>query len=365
MRKTNGIFTKRDLLLCLFLITLSLTIACNSANRSTDTENQARTLNIYNWATYIDPKVLDDFQKKYNVTVKYDTFDSEDTLYAKLKPGNPGYDVIFPSDYMLRRMIKEEIVQPIDPAKIPNRKHLDPKFVNTPYDPENRYSLPYQWGMMGIGYNIKKTGSPIDSWAALFDPKYKNRVGLMDETRGTMGMVLLYLGFNPSTTDAAEINRARDFLIKHKDNIKAFVADSGQDVLNQGEIDLTNEWSGDMFQVMQENPDLRFAIPKEGSTVYTDLMAIPKGAPHKELAEEFMNFILEPEIGARISNFIHYGSPNLTARERKLIDAKDLKNPAIYPPPEIWAKLQYVDDVGPALSLYDRAWTEVKAAFGS
>jgi spermidine/putrescine transport system substrate-binding protein len=324
-----------------------------------------QTLNIYNWATYIAPEVLEEFQKTYKVKIKYDNFDSEDTLYAKLKPGNPGYDVIFPSDYMLRRMIKEEMLLPLDQSNIPNKKHLDPKFVNTPYDPGNRYSMPYQWGTMGIGYNIKATGGPVDSWSALFESKYKNKVGLMDEMRGTLGMVLLYLGYSPSTTNPAEINKARDFLIQHKDNIKAFVADTGQDVLNQGEIDLTNEWSGDMFQVMQENPDLRYVIPKEGTTVYTDLMAIPKGAPHKKLAEQFINFILEPKIGATISNFIHYGSPNLTARTQGLINAKDLNNPAIYPTPEIWAKLKYVDDVGAALTLYDKAWTEVKAAFGS
>ena len=350
---------------CLFLVTALSVISCNSTPQSTTVSTEGSTLNIYNWSTYIAPEVLEEFQKTYNVKINYDNFDSEDALYAKLKPGNPGYDVIFPSDYMLRRMIREEIVIPLDQSKIPNKKHLEPKFVDTPYDPGNRYSMPYQWGTMGIGYNIKATGGPLDSWSALFDAKYRGRVGLMDEIRGTMGMVLLYLGYSPSSTNPGEINQARDFLIRHKDNIKAFVADTGQELLNQREIDLTNEWSGDIFQAMQENPDLRYVIPKEGTTVYTDLMAIPKGAPHKELAEQFINFILEPKVGATISNFIHYGSPNLTARTQGLIDAKDLENPAIYPPPEIWAKLKYVDDVGPALTLYDQAWTEVKAAFAS
>ncbi len=349
-------FLKRSILyICLLVVTIAVSVACNPNSSFQKSSNEIQSLNIYNWATYIAPEVLSEFEKTYQVKIKYDNFDSEDTLYAKLKAGNPGYDLIFPTDYMLRRMIKEKMVLTLDPSNIPNQKHLDPKFLNTSYDPENRYSMPYQWGTMGIGYNVKTTGAAIDSWGALFDAKYKNKVALMDEMRGTIGMVLLYLGYSPSTTNPAEIDRAKDFLIQYKSNIKAFVADTGQDLVDRGEVVMTNEWSGDMFQVMQKNPDLRYVIPKEGTTIATDLMAIPTGAPHKKLAEQFINFILEPRIGAKISNFIHYGSPNLTAKTQGLIDAKDLNNPAIYPPSKLWAKLKSVDDVGAALQLYDRA----------
>jgi spermidine/putrescine transport system substrate-binding protein len=273
---------KRSILyICLFAIAIGLSVGCNPTPPSSTSANQ-QTLNIYNWATYIAPEVLTQFEQKYNTKIKYDNFDSEDALYAKLKPGNPGYDLIFPTDYMLRRMIKEEMVLPLDQNKIPNQKHLDPKFVNTSYDPGNKYSMPYQWGTMGIGYNIKITGKEIDSWGALFEPKYKNKVALMDEVRGTMAMALIYLGHNPSTINQTEINQAKDFLIKHKNNIKAFVADTGQDVLNQGEVALTNEWSGDIFQVMKQNPDLRYTIPKEGSTIpHSALQVLRQKSPFK------------------------------------------------------------------------------------
>ncbi|MEN9218317.1 MAG: spermidine/putrescine ABC transporter substrate-binding protein [Gloeomargarita sp. DG_2_bins_126] len=323
----------------------------------------ATTLSIYNWATYIAPQVLTDFEKKFNVQIKYDTFDSPDTLYAKLKPGNPGYDVIFPSDYLVARMIQEEMLLPLDAAQLPNRVHLSEKFRNPGYDPGNRFSMPYQWGTQGIGYNRKKTGKPIDSWSAMFDPQY--RVAWQEESRATLGTVLIALGLNPNTTEAREINRARDWLIQHRRNIVAFAPDTGEELLNQGEVVLALENSGDVFQVMAENADIAYTIPREGAILWVDNMAIPKGAAHVELAQKFINYLLEPQVAAQISNYTHYATPNQTAIQEKLIQEEDLRNPAIYPPPEVFAKLQVLQDLPPAvLKLYDAAWSEVKLRVG-
>jgi spermidine/putrescine transport system substrate-binding protein len=357
--------------LLLFLITALLAVACssstptNTADSPSPAENSSeKVLNVYNWSTYIAPEALAQFQKANNVKIKYDTYDSNENLYAKLKPGNPGYDVVFPGDYMVRRMVSEDMLEKIDLSQVPNMKNLDPKFVNPSYDPGNLHSLPYQWGTMGIGYNIQKTGGEIDSWKAMFDPKYQGKVAWLDDVRYTMGVVLMYLGLDPNTKVAGEINKAKDFILQHKDMIKAFAPDTGQNLLDQGEVDLTFEWSGDIFQVMEENKKLRYAIPKEGTIIWTDNMVIPKGAPHKELAEQFINFVLDPKVGATISNFIHYGSPNLEARKTGLINAEDLKNPEIYPPAAVYEKLKYLEDVGQASTLYDDAWTELKVAAG-
>ncbi len=308
--------------------------------------------------------MIKDFEKKYQVKVNYDTYDSAESLYAKLKAGNPGYDVAFPPDYMVETMIKEQMLEKLNTANIPNLKNIEPKFINPPYDPGNQYSIPYQWITLGIGYNLKKTGEEINSWSALIDPKYKGKVSLLDDSRHTMGAVLIYLGYNPNTKNPEEIKQARDFLIKNKDNIAAFAPDTGQQLLNQGEVNLTMEYSGDIFQVMAENPDLRYVIPKEGSIIGIDNMVIPKGAPNQQLAETFINFVLEPENSAKISNFIDYGSPNKVAIDQKLIEAENLKNPGIYPPREIFEKLQPIQDVGEANLLYDEAWTEVKVGVG-
>jgi spermidine/putrescine transport system substrate-binding protein len=272
--------------------------------------------------------------------------------------------VIFPADYMVRIMVSENILEPLNFQNIPNQKNLDARFINQTFDPGNKYSLPYQWGTMGIGYNLKATKGEINSWAAMFDPKYTGKIAWQDDARYTFAAVLMYLGFDPNTTNPEEINKARDLLIKSNNIIAAFVPDTGQALLDQGEVNVTMEWSGDLFQVMKENPNLRYAIPKEGTIVFSDNMAIPKGAPHKELAEKFINFVLQPEVGAQISNFTHYGSPNKAAIDQGLIDPKDLNNPQIYPSAEVFGKMKFLQDVGKATALYDRAWTEVKAGAG-
>lgn len=175
----------------------------------------------------------------------------------------------------------------------------------------------------------------------------------------------MYLGYDPNTINESELAKAKDFLIKNKDAIATFAPDTGQDLLDQGEVDIAVEWSGDIFQIMEENDKIRYVIPEEGTIVWTDNLAIPKGAPHKKLAEQFINFVLEPKVSARISNYVKYGSPNKTAREENLLEKEDLENPGIYPPPETFKRLKYADDLGKNTVLYEQTWTELKVAIGS
>lgn len=354
----------------LFVFTVLLAIACvanppSATNGSVGSPNpQVKTLNLYNWTTYIDPEVIQQFEQKFNAKVKYDTFESNESLYAKIKAGNPGYDIIVPSDYMVKIMVGDNLVEKLNLTNIPNRKNLSPRFQDLSYDRNNQHSIPYQWGTQGIGYNIKATGGEIDSWAALFDPKYRGRVAFLDDMRASLGIILIYKGFSLNTTSKEEINQAKEALIANRDNILAFHPDTGQDLLAQKQVDLVAEYSGDIFQLMAKDPDIRYVIPKEGTIFWTDNLVIPKNAPHKELAEQFINFILEPEIGAKNSNFIKYASPNQAALDKGLIDAALLKNPSIYPNLEVFTKLKPLEDVGEATKLYDEAWTEVKVAMG-
>ncbi|MGI0500776.1 ABC transporter substrate-binding protein [Limnospira platensis] len=339
--------------------------AATSPDGSLTGTSGQNVLNIYNWSSYIAPQAIAQFEQEYNVKINYDTYDSGESMYAKLQAGNPGYDVVFSPDYMVGIMINQGMLQPLDLAMIPNIIHLDPQFANPPYDPGNQYSIPYQWVTLGIGYNIDRVGENINSWSQLFDPDFASKVSLLDDMRHTMGAVLIYLGYDPNTTNQNEIFAAKDFLIQNSSHITAFVPDTGQNLLNQGEVDMTMEYSGDIFQVMQENPKLRYAIPQEGTIIGMDNMVIPTGAPNPDLALTFINFIMEPEISAQISNFINYGSPNKTAIAEKLIKPENLSNPGIYPPPEVFAKLRYLEDVGEATIFYDQAWTEVKLGVGS
>ena len=354
----------KRLLVLIFLFFIGLTLAVGCGGQVAGGGAADNILSVYNWSTYIDPAVIAQFEEEFGVEVKYDTYENSEDLYAKLQGGNPGYDVVFPSDYMVKIMIAQGMLEKLNLDNIPNIQNVDPTFIDPPFDPGNQHSLPYQWGTLGIGYNIKATGGDIDSWSALFDPKFEGRVAMLDDVRATLGVALSYLGYELNTTNPDEIAEAKDLLIDNGNAIAAFAPDNGQLLLSQGEVDLTVEWSGDIFQVMAENPDLRYAIPKEGTMVWVDTMAIPKDAPHKELAEKFINFILEPEVGAQVSNFIQFATPNKAAVDKGLINSEDLQNPGIYPAAETFERMQYLVDVGEATPLYDEAWTEVKVGVG-
>ncbi len=323
---------------------------------------EEKKLNVYNWDTYIGKTTLDTFTEKTGIEVQYDLFASNEELFAKLKAGNPGYDIIAPTDYTLADMIAVEMVQPLDHSKIPNIKNIDPdpNFSNPSFNPGLKYGVPYMWGTVGLGYRPSKTGE-IDSLAAIFDSdKYSGRIALLDDQRSVLGYALKYLGYSLNSTNADEISKARDLLIKQKKHIKTLAGDNGQDLLLASEVDITMEYNGDIVQIMAEDQDIAYVVPKEGGIVWTDNMAIPTGAPHPDNAAAFINHINDPEVNAELTNTIQYATPNAAAR--KLINPDDLNNPAIYPPAEVIAKSESFAPLGDALRLYDEAWTAFKAA---
>ena len=320
-----------------------------------------QVLNIYNWDTYIDPVVLTDFEREFGVKIRYDLYENNEAMLATVQAGSTDYDLVVPSDYMVEIMRGEGLLAPLDKNNIPNFQNLDSAFLSPAYDPGNRYCVPYQWGTLGIGYNAKATGREITSIEDLFDTAFAGRVALLDDARETLGIVLLHLGYSPNTTNSAEIAQARDFLIEHSDQIAEYAPDTGQDLLADGTVDVAFEWSGDIFQVMADNADLRYVIPQEGSLIWTDNLCILATAPHKEMAEKFINYVLKPEVGAAISNYIRFGSPNRAALP--LLNREDRDNPAIYPSNQVQQRLFYLVNVGTATTgLYEAAWAEVLAA---
>jgi spermidine/putrescine transport system substrate-binding protein len=322
---------------------------------------QPPVLSIYNWDTYIDPAILTDFEEKFKVKIDYQIFDDNEELLEKLKANPSAYDLIVPSDYMVTIMRREGLLAPLNKDNIPNFKNIDPLFINSAIDPGNRYCVPYQWGTTGIGYNLKATGREISGWKDMFDPDFAGRVTLLDASRDTLGITLLGLGYSPNTTNQAEITRAADFLKEHARQIAVYTGDDGQDLLAEGKADIVMEYSGDIFQVMEDHPNIRYIIPEEGAVLWTDNICIPANAPHKELAEKFINYILQPEVGAQLSNFTHYSTPNLAALP--LINETDRYNPSLYPSAEIRNRLYFAVDLGPEVTrLYDEAWEDILAA---
>jgi len=322
--------------------------------------DEEKRVNVYNWDTYIGETTLEDFTRATGIEVRYDLYASNDELFAKLREGNPGYDVIFPSNDYVERMIAADMLMPLDHDRIPNRVHIDPLFQDPVFDPGRRYSMPYMWGTMGIGY--RKSVAQPRSWKALFEPEERHcgRISLLNDM-SIIQAALKYLGYSANSRDPREIDEAAELLIRAKRCIKTFAPDTGQDLLLAGEVDLCFEWNGDILQVMEEDPDLSYVVPEEGSIRWEDTMCIPKGAPHPHNAHTFINYILTPEVHASIAAFIKYACPNRTALE--YLPREDLENPAIYPPREVLERCEISVYKGEEVeSLYDRALTRVLAA---
>ena len=353
------------LLVGLLALVLLLT-ACEStdspvANPSAPAvEAAAPVLKVYNWDTYIDPDILTSFEDEFGVSIDYQVFDNDGDVLDELRAGGASYDVIVPSDFIVAIMRNEGLLAPLGEEAIPNVENLDPTFISPVFDPGNRYCMPYQWGTVGIGYNQEAVGREIESWADFFDPEFAGRVALLDDYRTTMGLALLILGYSPNTTNPQQIAEATAFLKDKSAHIGAYTGDEGQDLLDSGEFDMVVEWSGDVFQVMEENPDIRYVIPAEGSIIWTDNACIPANSMNKAMGEKFINYILEPEIGAKLSNYVQYGTPNEASLP--FIDEEILNDPAIYPPEAVRERLFFLVDVNlAATQLYDQAWSEIQA----
>lgn len=323
------------------------------------------TLSIYNWSTYIADNTVPDFEALCGVTVIYDTFASNEEALARLRQGNPGYDIVVPSDYVIQAMVEEGLVEPLDHANIPNLVNLAETFVDPVYDPGNAYSVPYLWGTVGIGYNTEAVTEPIDSWGDVF--AHEGNVAWLEDGRTMLGNALLLNGFDPNSTDEAEIEIARDYLIANGGNVVSVAQDDGQVLLQRGEADIVVEYNGDIFQIMAEAEDpeqFAYVIPSEGTGVWVDNMAIPLGAPNHRLAEAFMDYVLLPQVAADIANYVAYASPNQAAIDQELIDAELLENPGIYPSEETQANLWFIQSLPDFEMIYADAWDQVKLSLG-
>ena len=320
-------------------------------------------LNFYNWDTYIGETTLADFQKASGIDVNMSLFATNDELFAKLRAGNPGFDVIVPGSEFVQRMIQAKLLEPLDHAKIPNIKNVAPEFIkDAPYDPGRKFSMPYTWLVIGIGYRKSKVKEVPDSWKYLFDSdEYKGRIAVMSDASELFRNCFKYLGKSINDDSPELIKQAEALLIKQKPNIKSFHEDNGQDLLLSGEVDVVMEYNGDIAQVMTEDDDLNFVVPKEGAMKQSDTLAIPKGAPHPENALKFINFILDAKVGDAISETIKYTSPNAAAVALMPASYKD--NPVIFPPAEIMAKCEYPSYLGADFTrLLDEAMTRLRAA---
>ena len=326
-------------------------------------EFAGQSLNVYNWSTYIAEDTIANFEAACDVNVTYDTYPSDDDMLVRLRQGNPGFDVVVPSDVIVALMIDEGLLEVLDKANIPNLANLDPTFTGLPFDPNNDYTVPYQWGTVGIGYNVEKVGE-IEGWADLF--AYDGPVAWLDDVPAMLGVGLLMNGFDPNSEDPNEIDEAKTYLITAGGNVVYIAEDDGQELLLRGEADMVVEYSGDIFQVMDECEcdTYAYVIPAEGTNFWVDSLAIPKGAPNKALAEVFIDYILDPQVGADISNYTAYGTPNQAALDQDLIDPELRDDPGIYPSEETQERLFFATQSGEREGLLNDAWDEIRIFVG-
>jgi spermidine/putrescine transport system substrate-binding protein len=337
-------------------------------------EELAKELSVYNWADYIDEELLTQYEAEYGVKIIYDTFASNEDLLAKMQAGASGYDVIFPSDYMVAQMAELGLLAEIDKNNLPNLENIDPIFLNAPYDPGNKYCAPYQWGTTGLAYSTQFfADNEPDSWAYLFDPEMAAQwaeaggINVLNDQRELMSAALKYLGYSVNDTDEAHLQEAKDLILAIKPYIKTFNSEGyWEELMIPGEVVLSQAWSGDAFNTIDrtyneetEESEWAYVIPKEGAVIWQDNMCIPAGSWRKATAEHFINYMLEAEVAAAVTNFTFYASPNKAAQE--FIDPEILEDPGIFPPPEVMQKLEWMAPLGETIFVYDRLWTEIKS----
>lgn len=325
----------------------------------------SKQLNLYGWSEYIPQELLDAFSKQYGLKVNYDTYASNEELLAKLQAGASQYDVIIPSDYTVGIMIAQGMLEPIDVAQIPNFANVDDQFKNPSYDPGNKYTVPYQWGSVAIAVNTDKVTKPITKYADLWDPAFKGKLVVLDDEREIIGMALLTLGYDKNSVDPAQLEAAKKKLLELTPNIKLYDSDSPKTALLSGEAVAGVVWNGEAALAHQENPKIAYVLPKEGMGLWVDNLAVPKGAPHKDAAIAFLNWVLKPDMSVLITKAFPYSSVNRAALE--LLKTSDpaaykayMDYPATNPPADAVKNAKLVKDVGNATTLWDKIWTEVK-----
>lgn len=318
------------------------------------------TITVYNWGEYIDPELLKQFEEETGYKVIYETFDSNEGMMAKIEQGGTAYDISVPSEYMVEMMVEKDLLLPIDYSKIPNIQHIDPYFLNLPFDPGNTYSLPYFWGTVGIAFNpTLLEGQTFESWDNLWDPSLKQRVILVDGARETVGMALNSLGYSLNSTNPNELRQAVDKLKTLKSNVKAVIGDEVTQLMINNEAAISLTWSGQAADMMYENEDIDYIVPGEGSNLWFDNIVIPKTSKNIDGAHAFINFMLDPDVAAQNADYVGYSTPNQSALD--LMDPEVVADERFYPNKETRNELEVYKNLGlELLGIYNELFLEFK-----
>ncbi|MBT2570341.1 ABC transporter substrate-binding protein [Planococcus sp. ISL-110] len=345
--------------IAILLVSAILLYAVNALEKSSATTDGG-TISVYNWGEYIDPELIDQFEAETNISVIYETFDSNESMMTKIEQGGTTYDVAMPSEYAIEKMKENDLLHPIDHELIPNLENIDPYFLDLPFDPGNEYSIPYFWGTVGIAFNpTLLEGQTFESWDDLWNPTLEQEVILVDSAREVIGMGLNSLGYSLNSTDLGELREATDKLKTMGPNVKAIIGDEIVEMMRREEAAVAVTWSGQAADMMWINEDIDYVVPKEGSNLWFDNMIIPKTAGNVEGAHAFINFMLDPEVAAQNADYVGYSTPNEQAVA--LMDPEVTGDERFYPPEELRERLEVYENLGlEMLGTYNELFLEFK-----
>lgn len=343
---------KRKLFLVVAILSLIVALTgCSS--------EEQQTLSILNYDIYMDKSLLNEFEIKHNVKIKYDTYSTPEEMYIKAKAGASNYDLIISGEYMIERMINEGMVNKLNFDNIPNFQYVGEDFKSQPYDPTNEYAVPYFWGTLGILYNKNTVDASSDSWEMLWDKNHDQRIIMMDSQRDAFAAALKLLGYSLNTVNEKELDEAKELLLEQRPLVMAYITDGAPDIMINEEADMALVWSGEAVSAMAENENLDFVIPKEGSNIWIDAMFIPTTTKNQELAEKFIDFLCSTESTLRNIDEVWYSTVHTEALEQ--VDEELLNNPAFNIPQEDIEKMEMFRDPQEFINLYTDRWTEIMA----
>ena len=341
------------------MVSLAMLLALCAGCGNSGKDESKGVVNVYNWGEYIGEDIVAQFEKETGIKVNYKTYDTNEALYSVLKQGGVSYDVIIPSDYMISRMISEDMLEKIDFSNIPNMSMIEDQWSGMEYDPSGEYTVPYLSGTVGIIYNTTMIDEEVTSWSALFDEKYSGQILMFDNSRDALGIALKYLGYSLNTTDKAELNEAFELLLSQKPLLQGYVMDQIFDKLESGEAAIGPYYAGDYLTMVENNPDLAFVVPEEGSNRFVDAMCIPKGAANKENAEAFINFMCKTEVALENADYVGYTSPNKEVEA--LLELDEESSMISYPSEEILSRCEFFINLPQdILDAYDGYWVRLK-----
>ena len=343
----------------ILLVALMVGAASSFALAEADKPFAGTEIKVYNWYDYIDPDVLDIFEEETGIHVNYVNFSQNEDMYTRLSTGAEVYDVVIPSEYMIQRLIKEDLLAELDLSNIPNMENVLPSLLDPAYDPGNAHSVPYMWGTLGIVYNTEMVDEPITSWTALLDEKYAGEIFMMDSVRDTVGLALKTLGYSMNSHDEGELAEAGEWLMAQRDSgvVGGYILDQAKDMMAGNEAAMAVMYSGDALYAMEKNDKLAYVIPDEGSNVWVDGMCVPKVCQNTEAAECFIDFMCRPDIAQKNMEYIYYSSPIKQVVEN--LSEEELASTAMNPTDEMVARCEYYVDISDVAYLYDDIWMDV------